>query len=209
MATAYVSLEERFGPDLLPGERVLWTGQPDPSVLFSPADRFLVPFSLLWGGFSFFWEAMVIASLLQGEDRSGNGGSLWMFVFFGIPFVVIGFYFIVGRFVAKRFRKKRTYYAVTTQRVLVLTHLRSRHLNAAFIDRIPSVQKSVRSDGIGTVHFGDVGWFQAQYQNTGMEFFGGSQEPAPAFFDIREAEYVYGLVNDVRKKQRVMGEDAE
>ena len=39
--------DEEFKQDLLKGEKILWAGQPDPDILFSNADIFLVPFSLL------------------------------------------------------------------------------------------------------------------------------------------------------------------
>jgi hypothetical protein len=32
---------------LRPGEQLLWSGRPDPNVRFTPADAFLVPFSIL------------------------------------------------------------------------------------------------------------------------------------------------------------------
>ena len=49
--------------DLLDGETVVWTGQPNPNQWFSPGDIVMVPFSLMWGGFAFFWEANVLGLL--------------------------------------------------------------------------------------------------------------------------------------------------
>ena len=45
-----------FQGRLAADEDVLWYGQPKTSVLFDANDIFLVPFSLLWGGFALFWE---------------------------------------------------------------------------------------------------------------------------------------------------------
>lgn len=197
------TIQELLGDDLSPGERVLWHGQPDPSVLFAKADRFFVPFSLLWGGFAFFWEGSVIASLLRGEDRSGNGGSLWLFVLFGAAFVVMGLYIVAGRFIYKRVKKKRTFYVVTDRRVLTLTTLWGRHLSAAFIDRLPSLQKSTDSGGVGTVHFGEARGWETYYENTGMDFMSGGREgPVIAFYDIHDPDTVYRLVNEIRERRR-------
>jgi hypothetical protein len=61
------------------GERVVWEGRLRSDRWFYPPDAWLVPFSLLWGGFAIFWEATAIA---------GDGGAF--FVLWGIPFVVVG-----------------------------------------------------------------------------------------------------------------------
>lgn len=46
-------------PELVTGESILWTGQPDTSIVFHKDDLYLIPFSLLWGGFAIFWEGAV------------------------------------------------------------------------------------------------------------------------------------------------------
>ena len=61
----------QLAPYLLPNERLLWVGRPDPEVLFTPIDAFLVPFSIMWGGFAVFWEAGVISS--GGPPRPADG----------------------------------------------------------------------------------------------------------------------------------------
>jgi hypothetical protein len=87
----------RILPLLRQGERLLWVGQPDPRVRFTGADAFLVPFSILWGGFAVVWEIMAIT-------RSESP----LFVIWGIPFVLLGLYFIFGRFIVKKRRKVAT-----------------------------------------------------------------------------------------------------
>lgn len=188
-----------FKDDLLPEEQVLWTGQPDPSVIFSRADIFLVPFSLMWGGFAIFWELAALGLIFDSADRSG---APLIFPLFGIPFVLIGLYFMVGRFFCKVWVKKRTFYGVTNRRVLMLKKTRGRYLEASYIDSLPTVNKSVRRDGVGTIVFGNASPFVATYQNTGMDWFGSYYgQSALAFYDIRDAQSVYELVNRVRSEQ--------
>ena len=181
-----------FGAHLLKDEQVLWMGQPDPGILFTGADVFLVPFSLFWGGFALFWEALVLI-----------GRAPVFFALWGIPFVLLGLYFIFGRFLYKRISKRRTYYAATNQRVLALNTLWRRHLQAVYITAIADIALSTRSNGTGTIRFGGSApaiW--GMYDNTGMDFFarGFGRAGVLAFFDIRDAAHVYDLVNAVRRQ---------
>ena len=75
-------------------ESLLWAGKPNTSVIFHPSDWYMIPFSLLWGGFAIFWEGGV-----TGIFGLGNGNpSPSFFMLWGIPFVIIGQYLIWGRF---------------------------------------------------------------------------------------------------------------
>jgi hypothetical protein len=186
-------MDASFRQDLLAGERILWQGQPDPHVIFAPGDRLLIPLSILWGGFAIFWEASVLS------DRGQDQGAPLFFVLWGIPFVAFGLYFIFGRFFYKAYRKRRTSYAVTSRRVLILTMLRRRQLQAAFSDSIPAIAKSIRADGVGSLVFGNVSWVNNMYANTGLEGMGRYKGSAPmAFYDIPDAERVYQIVNGQR-----------
>ena len=102
-------------PELFAGESIRWAGQPNTSVIFHRDDSFLVPISLLWGGFMMLWEAEV-AGLLR--PRNPN----ILLVLIGIPFVVAAQYLIWGRFLYAAWKKKRTFYALTTRRVIVVQH---------------------------------------------------------------------------------------
>ena len=193
--------ELRFQTELLGGERLLWTGQPDPRVIFERVDIFLVPFSLLWGGFALAWEAGVLGLGVFGEGH--RSAVPWFFVLWGIPFVLVGLYFIAGRFFYKAWRKRRTYYALTNERALVLVEGRGRTLRACFLSAVPTINKSVRSSEVGTITFGNTSW-ASMYDNTGMDFFGAmgalGADSTVRFNDVRDADRVYGLAMAARKE---------
>ncbi len=193
--------ELRLQSELLGGERLLWTGQPDPRVIFERVDIFLVPFSLLWGGFALVWEAGVLGLGVFGEGH--RSAVPWFFVLWGIPFVLVGLYFIAGRFFYKAWRKRRTYYALTNKRALVLVEGRGRTLRACFLSAVPTINKSVRSSGVGTITFGNTSW-ASMYDNTGMDFFGAmgalGADSTVRFNDVRDADRVYGLAMAARKE---------
>src|SRR2546425_847012 len=116
-------------PELISGEGILWAGRPNTSTVFHKEDLFLIPFSLLWGGFAIFWEAGV-SGYWGNSTRSGP----WVFgMFWGIPFVLIGQYLIWGRFFYAAWKRKRTYYAVTNRRVIVVQNGWKRQMASAYL----------------------------------------------------------------------------
>ena len=167
---------------LLDGERLLWTGQPDPRRLFSAGDLFLIPFSLMWGGFALFWEATAI-----GFSSNASGGPIVFFLLWGIPFVVAGQYFIWGRFIYKRWDRKRTIYAVTTRRVLVL---RGSRLQTIFVKQLPHMNQTVRADGSGSIEFGSSMMGFGFWANTGMDFLTPGRGGVIALYDIPNVDAV-------------------
>jgi hypothetical protein len=187
-----VDAQVRLQTYLQPGEGVLWTGSPNPHRLFSSKDFFLVPFSLMWGGFAIFWEASVLA-FGRGANQAPVFFALW-----GIPFVVVGQYFIWGRFLFKRWDRRRTIYAVTNQRVIVL---RGRTLQSIFLSQLPPIVQSSRADGSGTLEFGSSGgsYGYGVWANTGMDFVAMGRGPI-AFYDIANVTDIYTLINRARKQ---------
>jgi hypothetical protein len=177
---------EVFSPELLPGETIQWTGRPNPSVVFHPEDAFMIPFSLMWGGFAIFWllGASGIANIFsKPPDRPFQ----WFGVIWGTPFVVVGQYMIWGRFVYASWLKKRTYYAITNRRALIVADgLRGRNVTATSFGTLPTIDKRVRSDGIGSIAFGGpvTGEWRSSRNNTPRP---------PTFDDVGDADAVYQI----------------
>jgi hypothetical protein len=194
-------VNEVFQEHLLKGENILWSGQPDPKVIFAPADLFIVPFSVLWGGFMIFVIYSILSSMTNGNNSEPPDV---FFIIIPIIFMIIGLYFIFGRFFFKKWKKQRTYYAVTNRRVLVLMKAFGQQLHEYNIKLISGINKRVRADGIGTLTFGgnqSIFYNGGQYYgNTGMDIlpFYGFQL---AFYDIPNANEVYKLIMDIQFKE--------
>ncbi len=61
--------------NLVSGEKILWSGRPIQGLTTTSRDIFLIPFSLLWGGFAIFWELMVLHA-----PKAPLFMSLWAFL---------------------------------------------------------------------------------------------------------------------------------
>jgi hypothetical protein len=172
---------------LRPGERLLWSGGPDPAVLFSPKDIFLIPFSLMWGGFAIVWEGTVVAS--------GDGA---LFMLWGIPFVLIGLYMIAGRFFYKRRRKQKTVYGLTEERALVAVGDSS--LSDTPTKYVPASIRRARDGRHVSVSFGGSGGPGRYYANTGMDFFDWRGSGDVAFFDVADVEGMLRALDRARAR---------
>jgi len=85
------------------GESIHWAGMPDPRVIFHSDDWAAIPFSLIWTGFFVFCEAQAFGFWGAKPQRDGN---LFMELW-GIPFLVMGNYFVWGRFLQDAWLKRR------------------------------------------------------------------------------------------------------
>src|SRR5512145_2674932 len=99
-------IENELRPNLSSDAKLIWTGKPKTGIVFRGSDAFLIPFSLLWGGFAVFWETNVIAT-----------GAPFFFKLWGIPFVLVGLYLTVGRFFFDAKKRANTIYGLTSDRI--------------------------------------------------------------------------------------------
>lgn len=166
---------------------MLWVGQPDPRVRFTGADAFLVPFSILWGGFTISWEIMAITTAGQP-----------FFVLWGIPFVLVGLYFIFGRFIFKKRRKLVTAYALTDRRAIVCVGDRS--VADSPLGGIPTKVERSRDGQHVSVIFGSQGLmgFAGMYQNTGLDFFSFGLGQTVAFYDVADSDGLMRALEEAR-----------
>src|SRR5260370_13089340 len=92
-------LSSQLYPHVPPGEEMLWSGRPDPAVMFADIDALIIPAGALWCAAMAFVAYKVISI-------DALGGSLVMG-----PLLAIGSYGLAGRFMHKRHRTQTTLYA--------------------------------------------------------------------------------------------------
>jgi len=188
--------------ELLSNETILWTGRPKTSVIFHKQDGYLIPFSLLWGGFAIFWEAGVAGYW----GNTANTQPSYFMMLWGIPFIVIGQYFIWGRFFVAAWKKQRTFYVVSNQRVIVIQNGRNRKVASAYLDSLATLIKENSSGGTGTLRFAPMQPIPMQpiwSQKSGWGMWDGmSMDDVPVFRDIEDLDLVYHLVSKQRETLR-------
>ena len=171
--------------ELNSGERLIWSGRPRQGIRLRPADAFVIPFSILWCGFAIFWEAGVITK-----------GAPFFFRLWGIPFVLIGLYFVFGRFFVDARMRQRTFYGVTNDRIIIITGLFSRQTKSLQLRTLSDISLSERADGSGIVTFGPQ---HPMAQRLPSGWPGASQYAAPSFDLIDQAKEVYNLIRQTQK----------
>ena len=179
-----MAFEEYLGP----GERLLWSGQPKQGLILRGSDIFLVPFTLLWGGFAIFWEVSVIAS-----------GAPFFFTLWGVPFVLVGLYLMAGRFVVDALQRANTTYALTNERVIILSGLIYRQVKSINLRTLSDLTLSQAKGGRGTITLGPtspLNWFYA-----GAAWPGRSQHLSPTLELIDEAKLVYDQIREIQQRR--------
>ena len=168
--------------ELTSGESLLWAGRPKQGLTLRPSDGRLIPISLLWGGFAIYWEYSVFI-------RGGPG----FFLLFGGAFALVGLYVIFGRFVVDAFQRRKTYYGVSSDRVIISTEFPVSRIKSLDLKGLSEISLSSGSGQFGSIHFG------AQTERrAALPGFEGDQNPC--FELIADAKAVYDRIRELHRK---------
>jgi hypothetical protein len=138
--------EQALAAEIAGGERLLWAGHPRRGPRLVPGDVFAIPFSLFWCGFALFWEKSV---------WTAKGPSF--FTLWGLPFVAIGVYLVLGRFFYDAFRRSKITYGLTPRRLIIRSGVWSRAVKSIDLASLGEISLSERNDKSGTILLGPAG----------------------------------------------------
>ncbi len=174
------------------GEKLLWAGAPKQGTMLKGSDAFMIPFSLLWGGFAIFWEIMA----LQIPSDEADAVSI-VFPLFGIPFVLVGLYMIFGRFIYDSKKRSKTFYGLTDQRAIIVSGLFSKGVKSLNLKTMTDVSLAENANGYGTIVFGQENQMMSMFMGGGFPGMGGSN--TPKFELIENAKHVYKQLREHQK----------
>ena len=179
-------LEEYLKPNLSSGEKLIWTGKPKTGIVFRSSDAFMIPFSLLWGGFALFWESSVIAT------RAPFFFKLW-----GIPLILVGLYLTIGRLFVDAKKRENTIYGITPDRIIIESGIFSRDIQSLNIRTLSDITVNQKADNSGTITLGPTDIRYSMMQ--GMEWPGAKQPPRLEFID--DVKSVYDKIIELQRQK--------
>lgn len=171
--------------ELEAGEHLLWSGRPKQGVVFRGSDIFMIPFTLLWCGIVVFWEYSAI-----------SGGPPLFFPLFGGVFVLIGLYMVFGRFVVDSVRRRKTFYGITNERIVIVSGLFQKNVKSLNVRTLSNVSLSEKTNGEGTILLGPSSFLESMY---GGMAWPGIPQGAPKLESIQNAKKVYRLLYDAQR----------
>lgn len=164
----------RIQEELRAGEILLWSGKPLPGLRFEPSDFAIIAFMTFW-----------VAGVTYWLVRAVNMNAPFFFRVVGTVFLAVGLYNLIGRFFVDAWRRRRTFYGVTSDRVVVATGPRTRSRQ---LDTLSDLSLDKRSDGSGTIDFG-------QLEPEG-------RRPGLAFRHLEACAKVYDIIAEARSQAR-------
>jgi len=184
------------------GERLLWSGQPKQGVRLQASDVFMIPFSLMWGGFAIFWEASVLGLTglsHQAAHPGRSGGAPLFMALWGIPFVLVGLYIIFGRFFYDAASRSKTWYGVTDRRLVILKSLFTNKLSSFDYATLTNLNLVERGDRSGDVVFGTPPPMAA-FSNSSWP--GTGRYAVPGFYLLPDARNVFNQIREAQQRAR-------
>ncbi len=165
------------------GETLLWEGAPsDKLFLLRASDAFLIPFSLLWGGFALIWNVGVWVM-----------GAPILFNLFGLPFLLIGVYIVIGRFFHDQFHRRHTVYALSTKRAWIATRAFGRHLRDMPINK--DTQVAYTQGNLSTLILGTPHRARGDMRGFGV---GNSRYGPFTFRALTDGAHVHRLIREIQ-----------
>ncbi|PCJ96109.1 MAG: hypothetical protein COA50_07980 [Flavobacteriaceae bacterium] len=180
------NIQSELRPYLDNTETLLWTGIPKQGITLKKNDILMIPFSLMWGGFAFFWETSVLLT-----------DSPLLFKLWGIPFVLVGCYMIFGRFIYDSDNRKKTSYGITENRILIKSGVFKSSVKSLHIKTLSNITLSEKEDGTGTITFGPENGPRGGA--TSFSGFGVNKKMSPSLEMIKNVRKVYMQITELQR----------
>ena len=172
---------ENFPFELEPGERVLWSGAPRKGLAFRSADLLQVPISLI--------ILYVLATKLRYVSFDGP-----LEAAIAAVIIIAVLYFAVGRFFFDAYRRGKSAYALTSERMLVRESVLSDFVKSFPLNTITDTYLFHLRNGFGNIRIGRR-YLPVGRQDSRLSATRGHPN---GFAMIADASHVYDLLEAAR-----------
>lgn len=162
------------------GESILWQGRPEASVKFRAVHLVSLIFGLFFAGFALVW--MILAALA--------GGIFWMF---GLLHFFTGLSVAIGPIYGASWRRRHTWYTLTTRRAFVATDIPFRGRKLVSYPVTGTTALEFRDDDIPSVYFAH------EMKRSGKR---GYRRVDIGFERIEDARQVYGMMRELQMEAK-------
>ena len=162
-----------------PDEQIIWQGRPDSAFRFTVGSIATAAFGTFFAGFALFW--MIMASM--------GGGYFWMF---GLIHFSVGVGIIVGAFVTRPLKNRRTWYSLSNKRAFIATDfpIQGRRLRSFPIGRDTSLT-------LNEGKFDDMYFATETYRKNNR-----TKTRRIGFESIKDGSQVYRMMRDMQRRDR-------
>ena len=169
-------IHQQLQPYLTTGEQVLWSGRPAQGIAFQAIDLFLVPFSFVWAG-------LVLNGIF------GLSGKPAPFVWVQVLFVFLALYITVGRFLVDWWIRANVIYAVTDNRVMIVSSGFGTSVKSFDRGQNPALHLVESGNGFGSIRFTADNPYSRGFPLT---------RATSSLFRIADAKMVFDLIRQPR-----------
>lgn len=113
--------------------------------------------------------------------------------------MVIGQHVIWGRFLYAAWKKRRTFYAVTNRRLIVVQNGFSRRMASAYIDTLPAMIKDSGAGTVGIIKFGEEQPQRSKRRDWSV-WDSMAVTAVPVFTDVEDVEGLCRTITELREK---------
>jgi hypothetical protein len=168
--------------ELAPRERMIWSGVPRAGIVFRGSDLTQIPISI------------IVLYIFTTKYRNATHDGALDEIIWGVLFAAV-LYLLAGRFLYDALRRRRSVYAITSDRVLIINSVWSRYVKSFALSSITDIKLDERRNGVGNI------WLGRRYLPPGWQDprLMPSRTSRNAFEIVPDAKHVYELLLEARQ----------
>ena len=143
-------LDHALRAELGAGERIIWSGRPDPKRMFFVMWAWL--FAIPWTLFALAWDGIAWTVFFSGTLSQADDFSYWVIIMpiFGLPFIAVGVW-MMWQPIARLSEAAQQIHALTNQRIMTLTLRGNKQLKSVNLATMGPISRKEKRDGWGNL----------------------------------------------------------